>query len=173
MMNWLYVWITLLVLVNLTCLVLTLFGLPGNWLMLIMTVLFAWWQGENQLFSVTTLVVAALLALTGEIIEFFAGMVGARKAGSRRRGSIGALIGTIVGAILGSIFLMPIIGTIIGACLGACGGAFLLEKTGGRESRESFRSGIGAGVGVLVGTTSKLLLGVLIWLILTLAAYIP
>jgi hypothetical protein len=42
----LYVESSILVLLNLVWLILVLFGLPGNWLMVLSTSLFAWWTSE-------------------------------------------------------------------------------------------------------------------------------
>jgi len=46
----LYVGLLILVLVNLLLLTLVLFGLPGNWLMVLMTSLFAWWTWDRRPF---------------------------------------------------------------------------------------------------------------------------
>ena len=50
----LYVWSIFLV-----------FGLPGNWLIVIGTCLFAWWRWEDKVFSIYTLIAIAGLG------EFF------------------------------------------------------------------------------------------------------
>lgn len=39
-----YVWSILLILLNAVWLALVVFGLPGNWLIVISTYLFAWWR---------------------------------------------------------------------------------------------------------------------------------
>ena len=75
-----YLWLTVLNLFNLCGLGLVLFALPGNWLMVIATAIFAWWQRDNNVISIYTIVVILLLAIIGEIIEFFAGPGGAKKA---------------------------------------------------------------------------------------------
>jgi len=48
----LYFWLTLLVILNAFWLALVPFALPGNWLIVITTSLFAWWQRENNVFSI-------------------------------------------------------------------------------------------------------------------------
>jgi len=50
-----YFWMTLLLLLNTVWLILVPFALPGNWLIVITTSLFAWWQWENGVFSIFTL----------------------------------------------------------------------------------------------------------------------
>jgi uncharacterized protein YqgC (DUF456 family) len=169
-----YLWIILLILVNALCLMLVLFALPGNWLMLVFTCLFAWWRWDDGLFSIYTLIAIGILATLGEIIEFFGGMGGARKAGARWFGAFGALLGAIIGAIV-CTFLIPVImlGTVIGACVGAGTGALVFEMAAGRRMEESARSGLGASLGELVGITIKISLGFVIWVIIVVAAFWP
>ena len=168
-----YVWVTLLVIINASFLVLNFFALPGNWFMIALTGLFAWWQSDNSPFSIYVLIVAVVLAVAGEIVEFIAGPGGARKAGASIKGAIGAILGTIVGAMAGTVIIpIPLIGTIIGAAGGACMGTALVEFSTGKKLDHSFKSGLGASVGVLFGTGGKFLIGVLIWMIITIAAFV-
>lgn len=170
----LYFWVTLLLILNANWLVLLLFQLPGNWLMVISTFAFAWWQGDKVVFSTPVLVIIVLLALLGEIIEFFAGAGGAKKAGAGWIGSIGALAGAIVGAIFGTFFLpIPLFGTLIGSCIGAGCGAFSLEMIFGKEKVKAVHFGKGAAIGVLIGTSCKIGLGIMIWFIIAIAAFWP
>lgn len=169
-----YLWATLLVVVNLVWLLLVLFLLPGNWLMVATTALVAWWQWEARMFSVPVLVVIVVVATSGEVVEFFAGMAGSKRAGGSRWGSAGALLGAILGALLGTALIpIPILGSLLGlgggACLGACG----LELLGGKKMDKAARIGAAAGVGQFLGTVCKFLLGVVIWIIVAVAAYWP
>ena len=118
------------------------------------------------------LVIVTLLALIGEIIEFFAGAGGAKKAGSGWLGALAALGGAIIGAIVGT-GIMPVLGTILGTCFGAGLATWIVERITGKEQDESVRSGVGAGTGVLIGTVSKFCIGFLIWLLITIAAFWP
>jgi hypothetical protein len=45
--------------------------------------------------------------------------------------------------------------------------------SGGRDFRASLRAGVGAGVGRAVGTVIKLGVGILLWLIIAIAAFVP
>ena len=170
----LYLWIILLIVLNALCLLLVLFALPGNWLIVILTCLFAWWRWEDGVFSIYTLIAIGVLATLGELFEFFGGMGGAKKAGAHWWGSLGALAGAISGAVVGT-FLIPIIlfGTLIGACVGAGLGAWVFELAGGRQMKDSARSGLGAGLGELLGITIKITLGFAIWVIVAVAAFWP
>jgi uncharacterized protein YqgC (DUF456 family) len=167
-----YFWIALLIIVNTFSLILVPFGLPGNWLIVITTTLFGWWQRESNVFSIYTLIIIAVLALAGEIIEFFAGTAGARKAGAGWLAAIVAIFGGLLGAIVGTL-AVPLLGTIIGACLGAGLGVYIVERRSGKTSEASMRSGMGASVGRFIGTIAKLAIGVAIWLIVAVAAFWP
>lgn len=148
------------------------FTLPGNWLMVISTCLFAWWKWDNGIFGWPLLIAISSLALIAEIIEFFAGVGGAKKAGAGWKGALAAIGGAIGGAILGTgIIPVPIFGAMLGACFGAGIATWLVERATGKEQDDSVRSGVGAGTGVLIGTISKFTVGCLIWLLITVAAF--
>ncbi len=169
-----YLWLILLILLNAVWLMLVLFGLPGNWLIVTSTCLFAWWRWEDGVFSIYTLIAIVVLAVLGELFEFFGGMHGAKRAGASRRGSIAALAGAIAGAILGT-FMIPVLflGTVLGACIGAGLGAWALEISRGRRMEESVRCAVGAGLGELLGITAKVTAGIIIWLTVAIAAFWP
>lgn len=175
-----YVWATLLSLLNGLWLLLGILGLPGTWLMVASTALLAWWQWNGgkeagpQMFSLGVLIAIGVLALVGEVLELVAGLVGSKKAGGTKWGAVGAILGTIVGGIAAT-FVIPvlIIGSIIGACLGAAIGAGAFEMISGRTLKPSVKSGVGAGVGRFGGMIIKLGIGVLIWLIIAVAAFWP
>lgn len=169
-----YACLTILILLNACWLITVLFTLPGNWLMVIGTCLFAWWQWENGIFSLPLLIVIAVLAVIGELIEFFAGAGGAKKAGAGWLGAAAAIGGAIFGALVGTVIIpVPLFGTILGACLGAGLATWIVERASGKKHDESVRSGVGAGTGVLIGTLSKFAIGCLIWLLITIAAFWP
>ena len=170
----LYVWLILLILLNACWLVTVLFTVPGNWLMLATTYLFAWWQADEGVFSMPLLVIVTVLALIGEIIEFLAGAGGAKKAGAGWWGACAAIAGAMIGAVFGTVFIpFPVLGTILGGCFGAGLATWIVERGTGREHNDSVRSGVGAGTGVLVGILSKFCIGCAIWLLIAVAAFWP
>jgi len=170
----LYFWIILLILLNALWLALVLFALPGNWLIVITTALFAWWRADDGIFSIYTLVVIAVLAFLGELFEFFAAAAGARKAGAGLRGALGAVIGAVTGAVLGTFLIpVPLFDTLLGASIGAGLGAWLFELSAGRQARDSLRFAFGAGLGRFLGSTIKVAIGLLIWLTVAIAAFCP
>jgi len=170
----LYFWLILLIAINSIWLVMVPFALPGNWLIVITTALFAWWRADDQVFSNYTIGAITALAFIGELVEFFGGMGGARKAGARFLGSLGAILGAVTGALLGTFAIpVPFFGTLLGSCIGAAAGAAGLELLGGRRIQDSAQTGLGAGIGQLIGSTAKIGIGILIWITVTIAAFWP
>ena len=170
----LYLWLIVLIVLNFFWLMLVLFGLPGNWLIVISTCLFAWWRWEEGVFSIYTLIAIAVLAVLGELFEFFGDMHGARRAGASRRGSVAALVGAIGGAVIGTFTIpVPFLGTVLGACIGAGLGSWAMEVSRGRKMEESVRCGVGAGLGELLGITAKVTVGIIIWITVAVAGFWP
>lgn len=164
-----YVWVLLLTLANGTAWVTNSLTVPGNWLIVAFSAIFAFavpaeagrgigWFGVGVL---------AGLALLGEVVEFAAGAAGAGKLGGSRRGMILAIMGTMIGSIGGAFVSLPVplIGPIVGALVGGAAGAFAGAWAGeiwkGRGWQEGFEIGKGALVGRLLGTAGKLVIGAL------------
>ena len=159
----------LLIVVLLACLALTLFGMPGNWLIVAATVVYACLTPARSPAAIGWKPVAILfaMALLGEIVELSAATMGTAKAGGSRRGAALALAGSIIGAVVG-IFVglpVPVVGPILAALLfaglGALGGAILGELWAGKNWQTSWRIGKAAFRGRLAGTLAKMLLGVM------------
>lgn len=157
----------LLVVVLLACLALTLFGLPGNWLIVGVTALYAVLTPAQSSAAISwqSVVVLAGIAALGEGVELLAATAGTAKAGGTRRGAVLALGGSVVGTIVG-IFVgipIPLVGSILGALLfaglGALAGAMVGERWAGKDWDTSWRIGKAAFGGRLVGTLAKIFLG--------------
>lgn len=165
---------TVVVLANTLGLVLVPLGLPGTWLMVAVTGVCAWWQWDSGMYSAGLLVAIVLLAALGELLEFAAGMAGAKRAGSGRRGAMGAVVGGGAGAIVGSLLIpVPLVGSLMGGCAGAGIGAFSCELAGGRDRADSLRAAIGAGLGSLTGRVIKLCVAAVIWIVVLVATFWP
>jgi hypothetical protein len=165
-----YFWLILLAIVNAFWLALGFFAMPGNWLMIITTILFALWQ--RNIFSVYTIIAAVILAVIGEIIEFFAGAGGAKAAGGGKNTMVAAIIGAIGGAVLGTVLIpIPILGTLLGASIGAGLAVLIAERKAGKELKQSLKTATGAGLGQIFGATAKIIIGLAIWLLFTFAAF--
>ena len=87
-----------------------------------------------------------VIMLFSVMLDWVAGMIGAKKLGASRKG----IIGTIVGGIIGIFFGIP--GLILGPFLGA----FLFELAGGRNLEHSGKAGFGAVLGIFAGACGKL-----------------
>lgn len=150
--------------------VLTLLQLPGNWLIVLVAALVAWWGWEpvpeQRLIGWAPLFVLLAIAIAAEIAEFVLSAWGARRAGGTRRAAIYAMIGGIVGALVGSAILpIPIVGTLVGAAVFAALGSFLGDRTEGRDVAVSMTAARGAAVGRLTASAAKLAAGVAMWFV--------
>lgn len=133
-----YFWFILLVVLNACFVFLTFFAIPGNWLIVIATCLFAWMFRDLQFISVYTLGIIVALAAIGEIVELFSGAGGAKRAGASFYGAAGALAGMLLGALTGTFLIpVPFLGTVIGSCCGAALGCVLMELIIGVSFRPS------------------------------------
>jgi len=167
----------LLILVLLACWLLTLLALPGNWLMVVATSIYAWLTPAKSPAALgwRTVVAILVLAALGEIVELVAGAMGVSKTGGSRRGAVMALVGSIVGGILG-VFIgvpIPLIGSVVAAVffagLGAMIGAVLGETWSGKSLGTSWRVGKAAFWGRLAGTLGKMLLGAVMIVVVVVA----
>jgi len=161
-MTWL--WIALLIAALLTGWALTLLGMPGNWLMVAVAAIYAYFGPEGGRADLGTPMVLSLLAMAtaGEWLEFLAGALGAAKGGGSRRGIVLAVAGSIAFGLVG-LFVglpVPVVGPVLGAvlfaALGALVGAMIGERWRGRDWPTSWRVGRGAFIGRLLGTAAKL-----------------
>jgi uncharacterized protein YqgC (DUF456 family) len=182
----LYVVAAVFFLVGIACLFLVVIQLPGGWILWGLALLIEWLdtyylpEGDQQTFGWWALGTSLALLIIGEIIEFIAGVLGAKKAGSSRRGMWGALIGGIVGAfVFMPLFsIVPVLGTIFGAFFGAVLGTFVGAMIGELTDHEATVKGsmtpaIGATIGRVIGTTSKVGITIAVWLVLSISAFWP
>ncbi|MGO8691707.1 MAG: DUF456 domain-containing protein [Thermoguttaceae bacterium] len=159
----------LLVVVLVVCWVLTLLGMPGNWLMVLAAAIHAYFipaaRHAHGALAWKVVVALAILAAVGECVELLAGALGVAHAGGSRRAAVLALLGSLVGALLGIVsgLPIPVVGSVVAAVLfaafGAMAGAILGETWAGRDRDASWRVAKLAFWGRLAGTLSKVLLG--------------
>ena len=181
-MQWLsYLVAFLFVLLGAGCLVLVAAGLPGGWLLLALAACIEFFVDPFYLpdvaqptFPPWTLWMSLLLLLLGEVLEFGASVLGAKQGGATRRGMLGSLAGGLAGALLLSpVIPIPIVGTLVGALVGTFLGAVAGETTGRRPSSlpGSIKPAAGATVGRVLGSMSKLGIGLAVWIVLGVAAF--
>lgn len=150
--------LALLIIILMLCsLGLHIFGLPGNWVILILLIGWKFFQP----FSMTWGFVIALTAIAfiGELLEFGAQYFGGKKFGASGRGNFGAFIGAIAGAMLGAPFFFGL-GALPGALIGAFAGCLIMEMSHGRSFDEAKNCAWGAFWGKAFGMTIKVSLGV-------------
>ena len=143
--------------------VMTLLGLPGNWLMVAAAGLYAWLGPSAGVagFSLGFLVALVAIAGLGELAEMAASMWGTRRAGGSRRAAVFALIGSLAGAVIGVMVGIPIpivgppVAAILGGALGALAGAGFGEHSRGESPEQAWRVGHAAFWGRVLGTGVK------------------
>jgi len=162
-----YLWASLLILANGSAWLSNSLSLPGNWLIVALTAVFAFFYSGQPGPGVGwgTVLVLIILAILGEVIEFLAGALLAGKRGGSRRGMMLAVLGTFLGSIGGAFISLPvpiigpIVGALAGGAAGAFGGAWVGEIWKGRPWAEGYDIGKAAMIGRLLGTAGKLILG--------------
>lgn len=132
-----------------------LFGLPGTWLILVVSFLYGY-AGHFEKFGVPLLAFLAVVTVAAEGLEYLLGMAGAKRFGASRKGAIASMAGGIIGAVLCTPLFFGI-GALPGLFVGAFLGAFSYEWVTQRDLKHSFRSGLGAFLGRVTGTMVKLL----------------
>src|SRR5512133_1198264 len=120
-------------------------GLPGMPLLIVAAVGHRLWFGDSSA-SVLVVVLIVVLAIVAQLLDYLAGMVGAKKMGATWRGVVGA----VAGGLVGLFFSLP------GILLGPFIGATLLELIGGREFKAAAKAGLGATLGLVVGGVGKI-----------------
>lgn len=137
---------------------LTLVGLLGNWLVMGLALFYGYWEGFQH-FHAKLLLVLFGLALAGEVAEFTAGAIGARKAKASRAATAAAMAGAFAGGIAGTA-LLPVVGTLFGAMAGAYGASYLAEYVRTNDAAQAGRVARQVMLGQLAGTLFKLAAGV-------------
>jgi hypothetical protein len=133
---------TLLALVGLAGLVLP--GLPGAPLIFLGIVAVAWADGFTRIGWGGLLILGAMAAVIS-VVDYTAGVVGARTFGASYWGLLGAFLGLLVGLPLG----LP------GLILGPIAGAVLLEYLKDPDFKRAGKVGAGTLLGFVVGTALK------------------
>lgn len=144
----------------------SIFHLPGNWIALLLALLYGWSEGFTVIRPWILGVGLGLCAL-GELLEFLTGFFGARVFGGGRWSGLFALAGAILGALFGATFgygLGAIPGTVLGAFLGALASELYHQRHAGK----AIKAGLGAALGRAAGLAGKLACGgaflALLWL---------
>ncbi len=179
--EWVYYLCGILLLVgNLAAWVGTIFMMPGNWIIVALAALSAYFLPETETglgFGWTFVAVLGGLALLGEFVEFFGSASKARQYGASRRAMVLSILGAIAGAIVGGMvgwLLGPIVGVIlviVSGGVGAFAGTYLGETWKGRPQNERMAISRAALFGRLFGTAGKLIIGLAMVCLTALASF--
>lgn len=121
--------------------------LPGTILVLAGIFLGAWIDDFTRV-GVTPLVVITILAVLAWVLDYVAGLLGAKKAGASKLALLGAAAGTVVGLFMGlvGVFFMPLVGAAVGEYLAL------------NDHTRAVRVGVATWVGIMVGLIAKVVL---------------
>jgi uncharacterized protein YqgC (DUF456 family) len=122
-------------------------ALPGTALVLAGIILGAWIDDFVHV-SVGTLVVITVLAALAWVLDYVAGLLGARRAGASTQALVGAAIGTVAGLFMGlvGVLFMPLIGAAIG------------EYLAQRDERRALKVGVATWLGMMIGLIAKVVI---------------
>jgi uncharacterized protein len=139
------VWAVAIVLILLGIAGTVLPALPGAPLVFLGLVVGAWADGFHKV-GWFTLGVLAVLTVFTLVIDLLATRHGARRFGASPLALFGAVVGTLVGLFL----------SLPGLILGPFLGAFLGEYLARRDLRQAGKVGLGAWLGLVLGSAAKL-----------------
>lgn len=125
------------------CILPVLAGPPLNFVGLVLLGLAEGWD----IFSPTLWLILTAVTVLTLVLDYVLPISGARKYGSTKWGTWGAVLGMVLG-----VFLFPPFGLI----LGAFSGAIIGELLAGKKNREAIRAGWGIFVGYFISMLLKL-----------------
>jgi len=145
-MTWVWLISTLLILTGLVGLVAPL--LPGT-ILIFAGVAFAAWAEDFSRISGLTVGFLAFLTALAWILEYVAGLLGAKAAGASRAALVGAAVGTVLGVVSGfwGLLFFPLVG------------AFAGEFYARGNALGAGRVSLATWIGILVGTIAKVAIG--------------
>ena len=108
--------------------------------------LLAAWTDHFAHVGTFTLIVLGVLTVIAIVVDFVAGLLGAKRVGASRQAVIGAALGTLIGIFFG----LP------GLLLGPFAGALVGELAAGGGLRKATGVGVGTWLGFLLGAVLKL-----------------
>jgi uncharacterized protein YqgC (DUF456 family) len=119
-------------------------ALPGTALVLGGAVLGAWIDDFTRVGG-GTIAVLVVLAVLAWVLDYVAGLLGAKKAGASRQALIGAALGTVAGLFMG------LVGVLFMPLVGAAAGEYLAR----RDEMNAARVGVATWLGMMVGMIAK------------------
>ncbi len=122
-------------------------ALPGTVLVLAGIALAAWIDDFARV-GWGALALTAVLAVIAWVLDYVAGLLGARRAGASRQAIVGAALGTVAGIFMGlvGVLFMPLVGAAIG------------EYLARRDHGRALEVGLATWLGIMVGLVSKVVI---------------
>jgi uncharacterized protein YqgC (DUF456 family) len=122
-------------------------ALPGTAFVLGGIVLGAWIDDFSRV-GPGVVAASAVLAVLAWVLDYVAGLLGARKAGASRLAIVGAAVGTVAGLFMGlvGVLFMPLVGAAVGEWLSR------------RDHGQALKVGVATWLGILVGMVSKVVI---------------
>jgi uncharacterized protein YqgC (DUF456 family) len=122
-------------------------ALPGTLFVLAGIVLGAWIDDFSRVgWGIVTVV--GVLAVLAWVLDYVAGLLGARKAGASRQALIGAALGTVAGIFMGliGVLFMPLVGAALG------------EYLARRDHENAVKVGVATWLGIMAGLVAKVVI---------------
>ncbi len=126
--------------------------IPGIPLIFISIAAYGWYEGFQQI-TPKYLVIIGTVTVLSVIVDYLSTSIGAKYAGSSKKGIWGAFIGTFVGAIF-----FPPLGILLGPWLGA----FIGEYIELQDANAAAKTGFGTVLGLFSGIIFNLILALII-----------
>jgi uncharacterized protein YqgC (DUF456 family) len=122
-------------------------ALPGTLFVLAGIVLGAWIDDFSRVGWGIVSAVGALAVLAW-VLDYVAGLLGARKAGASRQALIGAALGTVAGIFMGlvGVLFMPLVGAAVG------------EYLARRDHGNALKVGVATWLGIMAGLVAKVVI---------------
>ena len=122
-------------------------ALPGTAFVLAGIVLGAWIDDFTRV-PVWVVGLCTVLAVLAWVLDYVAGLMGARRAGASKQALIGAAVGTVVGLFMGivGVLFMPLVGAAVG------------EYMARKDQRQALNVGVATWLGIMAGLLAKVVL---------------
>ncbi len=122
-------------------------ALPGTAFVLAGIVLGAWIDDFTRV-PLWVVGVCTVLAVLAWVLDYVAGLMGARRAGASKQALIGAAVGTVVGLFMGlvGVLFMPLVGAAVG------------EYLARKDQRQALNVGAATWLGIMAGLLAKVVL---------------
>ncbi len=122
-------------------------ALPGTALVLAGIVLGAWIDDFTRVGGIT-LAFITVLAVLAWVLDYVAGLMGAKRVGASTEALIGAALGTVAGLFMGlvGVLFMPLVGAAVG------------EYLARRDHGQALKVGTATWLGMMLGMIAKVVL---------------